>query len=92
MKSILCTADSYYVFTQGKLILNLIALVLCLCLIDAFNFHYENGLSVYFINMQILLHFYELLCLNSLVKSAYEMHCHRQEEQVESETELAVLK
>lgn len=61
-------------------------------LIDAFNFHCDKGLSVYFISMQILLHFYELLCLNNVVKSACEMHCHRQEEQLESETKLAVLK
>lgn len=51
------------------------ALLLCLCLIDAFDFHYENGLSVYFISMQILLHFYELLCLSNLVKSAFLMKC-----------------
>lgn len=75
MKAILCTADSYCVFTQGKLILNLIALILCLCLIGVFNFHYENGLSVYFISMQILLHFYELICLNNLVESAFLMKC-----------------
>lgn len=73
MKAVVCTADSYCVFTEGKLILNLIVLVLCLCLIDVFNFHYENGLSVYFRSMQILLHFYELVCLNNLVKSAFLM-------------------
>lgn len=75
MKAIVHTVESYCVFTEGKLMLNLIALVLCLCLIDAFNFHYENGLSVYFINMQILLHFYVLLCLNNLVKSTFPMKC-----------------